>query len=248
MTRLAIVTGGCAGIGWSIAGRLLADGFRVIAADLVEGNVAIHPHEQLSWLRLDVSEHERVSQAFDQVAREHGRIDVLVNNAGIQLHGRTEDLPWSEWRRVVDVNLHGTFNCLQAAARHMLSAGRGAIVNISSVAARGAAGRAPYAATKAAVVSLTSSAGAEWASRGVRVNAVAPGYVDIGVLREGVASGRLELDKILGRIPARRLAQPEEIADVVGFLVSDAARYVTGQTIHVDGGFVVDYGIPLVET
>src|SRR5690606_34454148 len=107
-----------------------------------------------------------------------GAIEVLVNNAGIQRHRGLEDLTWDEWSAVVDVNLHGVFSCLQAAGRRMLARGDGRIVNISSISSRGSAGRAPYATTKAAVVGLTSTAGAEWAARGVRVNAVAPGYVD----------------------------------------------------------------------
>jgi 3-oxoacyl-[acyl-carrier protein] reductase len=127
----------------------------------------------------------------------------------------------------------------------MIAANRGAIVNISSVAARGAAGRAPYATTKAAIVGLTATAGAEWAARGVRVNAVAPGYVDAGVLHQGVESGLLDVNTILARIPAGRLGRAEEIAAMVSFLASDAAAYVSGQTFLVDGGFSVDYGVAL---
>lgn len=130
----------------------------------------------------------------------------------------------------------------------MLRQGRGAIVNISSVAARGAAGRAPYATSKAALFGLTATAAAEWAARGVRVNAVAPGYIDTGVYREGVASGALDPAAITKRIPAARLARPEEIADVVSYLSSERSSYVTGQTIFVDGGFSVDYGVPLMTT
>jgi len=250
---VAVVTGGCAGIGWSISRRLAGEGFRVIAADVVAGATA-DPDDgsrpgsgrgEIEWLKLDVTGHADVSTAFDGIVEQHGRIDVLVNNAGIQRHGRLEELPWAEWAAVVDVNLHGVFNCLQAAGRHMLAAGHGAIVNIASVAARGAAGRAPYAATKAAIVGLTATAGAEWAARGVRVNAVAPGYVATGVLQQGVAAGTLNVDTVLARIPAGRLAEPAEIADMVALLVSERASYVHGQTFYVDGGFLVDYGIPL---
>lgn len=243
---VAIVTGGCAGIGWSIAGRLVEAGYRVIAADLVAGRTAEPECDRhIDWLKLDVTQHDEVAAAFSGVVERWGRIDVLVNNAGIQRHGRLEQLPWAEWAAVVDVNLHGVFNCLQAAGRHMLAAGHGAIVNIASVSARGSAGRAPYSATKAAVLALTATAGAEWAARGVRVNAVAPGYVATGVMNQGVAAGTLDIGTVLARIPAGRLAQPEEIAEVVAFLASDRAGYVNGQTFYVDGGFMVDYGIPL---
>jgi 3-oxoacyl-[acyl-carrier protein] reductase len=244
-TQTAVITGGAAGIGWDIALRLLADGYRVIAADLVPGRTSERP--EVLWRELDVTDHDAVSRVFDGIAAEFGGIDVLVNNAGIQRHRAIEDLTWSEWSAVVNVNLNGVFACLQAAGRHMLGAGGGRIVNISSVSARGSAGRAPYSTTKAAVIGLTSTAGAEWAARGVRVNAVAPGYVDTGVFRQGIEAGTLSLDTILDRIPAKRLAQASEVAAAVSFLVSGQASYMNGQTLYVDGGFMVDYGIPLAK-
>ena len=241
---LAVITGGAAGIGWEIARHLLDQGYRVIAADVQPGNIDAST-VGIGFKALDVTDREAVEPFFDEVVDEYGAIDVLINNAGIQRHRWLEDLSWEEWTAVVDVNLNGVFSCLQAAGRHMLRAGRGSIVNIASVSARGSAGRAPYSTTKAAVVGLTATAGAEWASRGVRVNAVAPGYVDTGVFRQGVAAGTLDAATILNRIPAGRLAQAEEIAKAVGFLVSDAASYMNGQTLYVDGGFMVDYGIAL---
>ncbi|MPZ97121.1 MAG: SDR family oxidoreductase, partial [Propionibacteriales bacterium] len=247
-TPVAVVTGGCNGIGRVVGERLAADGYRVLAADLVQSDLppaGPGGDPGVSWVELDVTDPAKVTKVFGAVVSEYGGIDVLVNNAGIQRHRAIEDLTWEEWSAVVDVNLHGVFACLQAAGRHMLASGHGAIVNISSVAARGSAGRAPYATTKAAIVGLTATAAAEWAARGVRVNAVAPGYVDTGVFRAGVEAGTLDIDTIMARIPARRLAQPTEIAEAVSFLVSDRAGYITGQTLYVDGGFIVDYGIPL---
>lgn len=245
----AIVTGGSAGIGRVIGQRLAQDGYRVVAADIVPADLPAWTGEPsgpgLWWTNLDVTDREQVGIGFDGIAQACGGIDVLVNNAGIQRHRAVEDLSWSEWSAVIDVNLHGVFLCLQAAGRHMLTAGHGSIVTISSVAARGAAGRAPYATTKAAITALTATAAAEWAARGVRVNAVAPGYVDTGVFRQGVQAGTLDVDTIMTRIPARRLGRPSEVADAVSYLVSDGASYITGQTLVVDGGFLVDYGVPL---
>lgn len=241
---LAVVTGGAAGVGWEIGQHLVNHGYDVIAADLQPGNV--HDATRgITFKQLDVTDHDAVQPFFDWVVRDRGAIDVLVNNAGIQRHRWLEDLSFQEWTAVVDVNLHGVFSCLQAAGRHMLRAGRGSIINIASISARGSAGRAPYSTTKAAVLGLTATAGAEWAARGVRVNAVAPGYVDTGVFRQGVAAGTLSAETILNRIPAGRLAQAGEIAQVVGFLASDAASYMNGQTLYVDGGFMVDYGVAL---
>lgn len=239
---VAIVTGGGAGIGWAISCRLKDAGFEVIAADLAAGETT-DPTAGIEWLPLDIRSPAAVSDAFDSVARRRGRIDALVNNAGIQLPGPLEQLSWSDWSSVIDVNLHGTFLCLQAAGRHMLEAGRGAIVNIASVAARGQAFRAPYATSKAAIVALTATAGAEWADRGVRVNAVGPGYVDSGVYRHALDNGTLDAAAVLARIPQRRPADASEIASVVEFLLSDRASYITGQTLWVDGGFLVDYGV-----
>lgn len=244
---VAIVTGGSAGIGWEIGQRLAADGYVVVAADRVPGLTAGENPAGILWRELDVTDHAGVDRVFGEIEAELGPIEVLVNNAGIQRHRGIEDLSWDEWAAVVDVNLHGVFSALQAAGKRMLERGEGRIVNISSISSRGSAGRAPYATTKAAVIGLTSTAGAEWASRGVRVNAVAPGYVDTGVFRQGVEAGTLRLDTILSRIPAKRLAEASEIAAAVSFLVSDQSRYMNGQTLYVDGGFMVDYGVPLAK-
>ena len=178
-------------------------------------------------------------------SRRWGRLDALVNNAGIQRHAPLESLAPQDWLAVLNVNLHGTFNCLQAAATYHVAQGSGAIVNLASVAAtRGAPGRAPYAASKAAIVSLTKTAAVEWSARGVRVNAVAPGYVETDLVRTAIADGRISLDPIVARIPAGRLATPSEIASTIVFLCSDAASYISGHVLHVDGGFEADYGVP----
>ena len=157
---------------------------------------------------MDVCDRDQVESTLAAVVDSHGTLDLLVNNAGITRHRPLVDLTWEDWSAVVDVNLHGVFNCLQAAGRVMIERGGGVIVNIASVAAeRGAPGRAPYATTKAAIVGLTRSAAVEWAPLGVRVNAVGPGYVDTGVLSAAIASGTLDPADVLRadpRGPARR--------------------------------------------
>lgn len=250
-TPVVVVTGGAMGIGRAIAEVFVERGHHVVAGDLQARDLAPEAGSDsgpgVFHAPLDVTSGSDVGAFFDQVVARHGRLDAVVNNAGIQHHAPIVDLALDDWRKVIEVNLHGVFTCLQAAGRHMLAAGRGAIVNISSVSSRGSAGRAPYSTSKAALTGLTATAAGEWAADGVRVNAVAPGYVDTGVLRQGVEAGTLDLDLVMNRIPARRLAAPAEIAEAVVWLCSPASSYVTGQTLFVDGGFMVDYGIPLVD-
>ena len=191
---------------------------------------------------MDVCDRDQVSSTLAAVVEEHGSLDLLVNNAGITRHRPLVDLTWEDWSAVVDVNLHGAFNCLQAAGRIMIERGGGVIVNIASVAPSGRRGPAPYATTKAALVGLTRSAAVEWAPHGVRVNAVGPGYVDTGVLSAAIASGTLDPADVLERIPAGRLADPDEIGAMVASSPRRAA-YVTGQVLYVDGGFLADYGV-----
>ena len=156
-----------------------------------------------------------------------------------------EDLSLDDWHQVLDVDLHGAFYCLQAVGRHMLAAGGGAIVNLASVAAtRGVIGRTAYAVAKAGVVTLTKSAAVEWGDRGVRVNAIAPGFVETEGVKIAIQKGIINIDNAMVRTPMRRMGQPLDIANVVRFLASDDAAYITGYVLYVEGGFIADYGVP----
>jgi 3-oxoacyl-[acyl-carrier protein] reductase len=241
-TRVAVITGGARGIGLAVGRRLHAEGWQVVAADVVTGEAE---EAGLGFREMDVCDREQVRTVLEGVADDLGGLDLLVNNAGIQRHRPLVDLTWEDWSAVVDVNLHGVFNCLQAGGRIMLARGvGGTIVNMASVAAeRGAPGRAPYSTTKAAIVGLTRSAAVEWAPHGIRVNAVGPGYVDTGVLRAAFDNGTLAPADVLERIPAGRLADADEIGSAISFLASPGAAYVTGQVLYVDGGFLADYGV-----
>ena len=198
----------------------------------------------IAYRRMDVCDRDQVGSTLAAVVDEHGGLDLLVNNAGITRHRPLVDLTWEDWSAVVDVNLHGVFNCLQAAGRIMIERGGGVIVNIASVAAeRARRGARRTRRRRPPLVGLTRSAAVEWARHGVRVNAVGPGYVDAGVLSRGIAAGTLEPADVLDRIPAGRLAEPAEIGAMVSFLASPQAAYVNGQVLYVDGGFLADYGV-----
>jgi NAD(P)-dependent dehydrogenase (short-subunit alcohol dehydrogenase family) len=179
----------------------------------------------------------------DGVVERFGRLDVLVNNAGAGQVADSATLDPAEWQRIIDLDLTAPFRCAQAAARPMLAAGRGVIVNVSSLTGHvGLARRAAYTAAKHGLEGLTKVLGVEWAARGVRVVSVAPAYVATELLAGTSRAGGFTLEDVAGRTPMRRLASPEEVARVVGFLASDDASFVTGSSVRVDGGWLADGG------
>jgi 3-oxoacyl-[acyl-carrier protein] reductase len=242
--RVAVVTGAGRGLGAAIAEELAARGAVVVVADvdrdLAEATAARLP--DASAVVADVTDPLAVNALFDEVARANGRVDVLVNNAGVGAVAPSEQLAPEVWSRTLAVNLTGTFLCAQAAARHMLPAGRGVIVNIASLfGATGMPMRAAYAASKHAVVGLTKVLATEWAGRGIRVVAVEPAYVRTALDDADQVAGGYTTADIERRTPMGRYAEPAEIARVVAFLASDDASYVTGSEIAVDGGWLA-YG------
>ncbi len=251
--KVAMVTGGGGGIGSAIAARLAADGMHVAVTDLNAdaanraadaarraAETAAAKGGRATAYAMDVTDPLQVDAVIDRVAAGLGRLDVLVNCAGIQFNCATTDLRPEDYLRVLAVNLHGTVFCCQAAGRQMIRQGGGVIINISSLASSfGWPRRMPYAVTKAGVVALTRSLAVEWAAHNIRVVAIAPGYVATDLVRHAFEQGHITSDAVLGEIPQRRLAEPEEIAGLAAFLASPAAAYITGQEIVADGGFSV---------
>lgn len=225
---VVVVTGGMHGIGAAIADGFRAQGDRVAVLDVLEQ----------SPYRCDVSDAAQVEAAAALVEAELGPVDVLVNNAGIAHIVASEVLSEDEWRRSLEVIATGTFLCSRAFGSRMLGRRSGAIVNISSINATEAfPQRLAYCAAKAAVEMMTRVLAIEWAGRGVRVNAVAPGVTRTKMVTSAIERGVVNEAMYVGRTPMRRLASPSEIADAVLFLASDRASFVTGTTLVVDGGW-----------
>jgi len=241
--RVVVVTGAANGIGAACARRLARDGARLALWDVAEA-----PGQALAselrdagqaarFFSCDVSSKAGVDAATAATISEFGRIDGLVNNAGIFRAAEFLDVTEEDWDAVIDVNLKGSFLVGQAVARQMVAQGGGAIVNMSSVNGRMAiATIASYNASKGGIDQLTRAMSLGLVDHGVRVNAVAPGTIATDLARDAVLTSEAARQRILGRTPMKRLGEPAEIADVVGFLLSDASSYITGEIVYADGG------------
>ena len=245
--RVAVVTGGGQGIGAACAHALGEAGAAVVIADLATDRVEKAVAELRSLglaahgVTLDVIRSDDVERTAERVVEEHGRVDILVNNAGVARSDvRAEDTSDAHWRFHMDVNLDGVFWCCRAFGRRMLEKGRGSIVNIGSMSGFIVNKPQPqsfYNASKAAVHHLTKSLAAEWGTRGVRVNAVAPTYIETPLTAFGIRENPEMYKTWLEMTPMARVGQPEEIASVVLFVASDAASLMTGSIVLVDGGY-----------
>jgi NAD(P)-dependent dehydrogenase (short-subunit alcohol dehydrogenase family) len=232
VTRVAIVTGGASGIGLAIAERLVKDGLTVAVFDLNESPAA-------PTYTVDVSDKSAVDAAVAQVVDDHGAPTVLVNNAGIEGFKPFLDITLDEWNRLLAINLTGTMLCCQAVIPHMIEAGFGRIVNISSSSAQGGQQRMThYVSSKAGVIGLTKSLALEFGPAGITVNTIPPGFIDTPMLRAAEAKGLLGpgVDAAIATTPVRRAGLPEDIAAAASFLIRDEASYITGQVIGVNGG------------
>lgn len=239
--KTAVVTGGSRGIGRAICLEMARQGANVVlcyagnevmAAETVSACEALGV--QAMALRCNVSDAGEVKALMDAALARFGRIDILVNNAGITRDGLLMMMKEDAFDAVLDTNLKGTFLCIKAVSRTMMKQRFGRIINLSSVVGlHGNAGQANYAASKAGVIGLTKSAAKELASRGITVNAVAPGFIDTDMT---AALPEQTKSALLGTIPAGRLGSGEEVARTIAFLASDAAAYITGQVLAVDGG------------
>ena len=238
--KKAIVTGAAQGIGQAIAECFAKAGADVAVVDLEAARCAdtlqLVERQQRRGLALsaDVAQWEDVKGMVAHVVKEWGRVDVLVNNAGITRDGLIVRMKEEDWNAVLQVNLTGTFYCTKAMLGPMAKQRYGRIINMASIVGTiGNAGQANYAASKAGVIGFTKSVAREYASRNITVNAVAPGFIDTAMTR---ALNQEVKDTLLQQIPLGRLGEPAEVAEAVRFLASDAAGYITGQVFHVNGG------------
>ena len=243
--RVALITGSGDGLGRTAALAFSEAGAHVCVSDINTklAKKVVKEIQELggsadAWT-LDVAENEQIEKTIRDIVGQHGQLDILVNNAGTAKRGPTEDMSLEDWNRVIQVNQTQVFVCSREAGKHMLKAGRGAIINVTSIMGLVGGGLYPnlsYHATKGALVNMTRALAAEWAGRGIRVNAIAPTFVKTNFARAVLMDSKTN-QLVIDRTPMGRVAEPEELAGAFLFLASPASGMVTGHTLAVDGGW-----------
>ncbi len=242
--RIVLITGAAQGVGYATAKLFAETGYHVVMTDLQPLDAQIGTLSALggsvSGLSGDISSEAFVTELAEKVAREHTAVDVLVNNAGISLICRAEDTSFDQWQHVMNINLTGPFLLCREIGKQMLARRRGNIVNVASIAGlHGVIDRSAYNASKHGLIGLTRTLAAEWGSRGVRVNAVCPGWIKTEMDEADQGSGAYSDTDIINRVPMGRFAKPEDVARAIAFLAHDDS-FINGVSLPVDGGWVAD--------
>ena len=243
--KVAIVTGGSNGIGQAIAVKLAECGAKVSIFDMASCEETLQKIASLNkhpadYYQTNVADYETVKADFEKVISKYGTLDIIVNNAGINRDGMLHKMPIENWKLVLDVDLSATFYCTQLAIQHMRDKGYGRVINISSGSWLGNIGQANYAAAKAGVVGLTKTAARENAKKGITCNVICPGFIETHMtlkLKE-INDGK-PWDTMMSKIPAGYAGKPSDVANMVAFLASDEASYITSEVINVGGGMIV---------
>jgi len=244
--RVILITGAAGGLGQAMAVGLAEYGAQIALADLrLENTNDILAQidnlgKKAAAYKVDITDRNNITEMVEKVHKDFGRIDVLINSAGVNNRKRIEDYTEQEWDNIVDINLKGTFLCCQAVGKIMLNQGKGKIINMASVSSTlGHPHHGPYAASKGGVALLTKVMAVEWAKRGINVNAIAPAYVRTSLTADYLSKGD-NYKRISDTIPMGRLGEPEDIVGAAVYLASDASNFVTGHLLTVDGGRCAD--------